>query len=535
MTYAIANRATRILGLTALTLASVPAFALQFDWSGDFRSELNYIHNYELNSDDAHAPTQTPANAGNPGYTITGGGSRNANFENLFLRAKPKVTVNDNVYIYSEWWLGDPVFGMFGNAVPYTVDQRQYYSTQSRGSIITAQRFWGEFDSDIGVFEVGRAPLDWGLGIVWNRGDGSWRRTSLHGTDDRRVGYGRPWDRYESTGDLIRLVSKFGSFQFSPAFILYTTGNNIGGACTFTGPACNPIAGGGGVADYSISLKYENVDEDMEGGVNFIHRVGQSAQDAFLGPPFNSPVGISYTTWDLYGKKKLGKFTLGGEVPIVNGSLGPTTYSTWAFAAEADWKVSDTWDTSFRVGHAPGQEGSATNQTTDFKAYTFNPNYRLGLIMFNYQFANFHGPNTQNNPQGTALATAAGVQPLSPYDNPITNANYLTAGMAYHTDKWDFHTNWIFARANQMAKAASAFNWNDWTRKYDQNGAGKDQGASLGWEMDWGTAFQWDDNLQFGLDFGLFFPGSYFAYSNTPVDNPTNTAYALVARVGVAF
>src|SRR5581483_12091168 len=98
--------------------------------------------------------------------------------------------------------------------------------TQSRGSVITAQRYWGEFDSDIGIFEIGRAPLDWGLGLIWNRGDGIWGRGSkkTDHPEDKKETYGRPWDRYESTGDQVRLVSRFGSFIFSPAYILYSAG-----------------------------------------------------------------------------------------------------------------------------------------------------------------------------------------------------------------------------------------------------------------------------------------------------------------------
>jgi hypothetical protein len=510
-------------------IASAPAYAVQLDWTGEFRSEFNFIHDYTLDS-GANGNNDATRAAAN-GYYIPGGGSSNANFQNLFLRLKPKVAVNDNIYIFSEWWLGDPIFGIFGDSVPYTSDQHQFFSTQSRGSVITAQRYWGEFDSDIGVFEIGRAPLDWGLGLVWNRGDGIWghgSRKTDH-PEDKKENYGRPWDRYESTGDQVRLLSRFGSFIFSPAYILYSAGNNVGGACQVTGTpfACNPVPGGGGVADYSVSLKYENLDEDIEGGVNFIRRVGQAANDVYtLGA---TPVGMAYNTWDIYGKKKLGKFTLAGELPIVNGSLGGGTYDTWAFAGEIDWRVSDSWDTALRLGHAPGQPGSQTPVSPDFKSFFFNPNYKLGLIMFNYQFANFAGPNTLNNP-GVPVGALK-----SPYDNPITNANYINWAGAYHTDKWDFHTNWTFAKANETASASSAFNWNDWSRSYAPNGAGKDQGSWIGWEMDYGATFQWDDNFQFGLDFGLFFPGSFYKYSNTAVDNQTDTVFATMARVGVSF
>ena len=105
--------------------------------------------------------------------------------------------------------MGDPTYGMFGNSAPYQVDEHQYYSTQSRGSYISAQRFWAEVLTDFGTLQVGRTPLDWGLGVVWNAGDNL-------------------WDHYESTGDSIRLISKFGAFSFIPSFVSVATGNSIG-------------------------------------------------------------------------------------------------------------------------------------------------------------------------------------------------------------------------------------------------------------------------------------------------------------------
>jgi len=90
------------------------------------------------------------------------------------------------------------------------------------------------------------------------------------------------------------------------------------------------------------------------------------------------------------------------------------------------------------------------------------------------------------------------------------------------------------ARANETFRADSAFSFNNTQRKYVA-GSGRDQGSSLGWEMDYGTSFQWDDSMQFGLDFGLFFPGEYFRFSNTATDNATDTVFAMVARVGVSF
>ncbi|MEK6705737.1 MAG: hypothetical protein AABZ06_08110 [Bdellovibrionota bacterium] len=508
-----------ILTLPAILIGFVlgtSALAMELDWSGQFRSEFNIISNYSMDSSDTAANFDATRAGGN-GYYVPGGGSDNANFQTLFLRLRPKLIVNDNIYIKSEWWLGSPVFGFFGNAVPYTYDQRQFYSTQSRGSLVSAQRFWADILTDFGTLQIGRAPLNWGLGIVWNSGDGL-------------------WDRYASTGDVIRLVSKFGSFTLTPSFISYSSGNNLGGSCT--GAACTPGAGSGGVSDYSLMLKYENIDEDFEGGVNFVKRLAGANQDpvaghlGLVGVPAGvaaggSPASMNYNTWDLFGRKKLGKIKLGGELPIVTGNIGGVEYSTYAFAGEVDWKANDAWEFGLKAGHAPGQPNLLAAAPDRYKVFYFNPNYHLGMIMFNYQLANMAGPNTLNNP------TIAETTLKSPYDNPIVNTNYLGLSGVFHTDKWAFRGAWVYAKALEAAVNGENF-FNPWQRRV-VGPAVKDQGTSLGWEMDLGATLQWDDSLQFGWDSGFFFPGDFFAFSNTLADNATSMVFATTAKIGIAF
>jgi hypothetical protein len=515
------------LGLVASFQAASTSFALELDWSGQFRAEYNFVHNYSMdgsataNSFDA---TRNPETTG--GYYVPSGGNRDASFQTLFLKLKPKLVVNDNIYIKSEFWVGNPAYSIFGDGVPYWPGQRQFYSSQSAGSFISAQRFWGEFLSDIGTVQVGRAPLNWGLGLVWNSGDGL-------------------WDRFQSTGDTIRLISKFGAFSVMPSVVIYSSGNNVGGALPIpanTAPSlANVVNGDGGVREYSLSLKYENLDDELEGGLNFIKRLGGAAQDpvyGYLGPQ-QTTVSFNYDIWDIYAKKRLGKFVIGAEVPITTGNLGTTagqnmSYSTFAAALELDYKFNDTWEFQLKGGHAPGQpnwSGSATPGT--FKEFFFNPAYRLGLIMFNYQLANFAGPNTNNNPASLPVLK-------SPYDNPIVNANYLLLNPTFHTDKWTFGAKFIYAIANQSAAAGQNF-CNTVTRRCtDASGnpyvATEDQSKSLGFETDLGATFQWDEYFQFHFETGIYLPGAFYKFSNSATgQNATSPVFALTAAVGVNF
>ena len=448
------------------------AHALDLDWAGDFRAENHWVNNYRMNSDNPQPGTPQ-------GYAV--GGANKAQFQSLFFRLKPRVIVNDNVYLHSEWWFGSPAYGFFGDAGP-TQDRNSFNSTFSDGGSVTAQRFWAEVLTDVGNVHVGRAPLNWGLGLVWSAGDGL-------------------YDRFQSTGDLIRMVSKFGAFSFTPAAVKYSAGSTVSGSA---------------VSDYAVALKYENPDEEFEGGVNFIRRVGgglQSFDESTSGD-------VNMTTWDIFTRKKLGKVELAAESPIVTGKVSGVEYSTYALALEGRYAASDAWNFLVKAGHVPGQGGDAGK----FRGYFLHPNYKLGLILFNYQFANF---GTNNLGSGATRSV---------FNAPITNANYLHLGGDYSTSKWQFRGSWTYAQARETAGTTGSF-YNQWTRRFETAGAGvpNAQSSSLGWELDAGATLKWDDHFEFKADAGLFVPGDFFKYTGTATENQTGTVAAFVMGIGTRF
>jgi len=452
--------------------AGIPAVAhaLDLDWSGDFRAENHWISNYRM--DSSNPQPGTPA-----GYAIPGGDGK-AQFHTLFFCLRPRAIVNDNVYLRSELWFGSSATGFFGDATP-AADQASYNSTFSSGAAISAQRFWAEVLTDIGNVHVGRAPLNWGLGLVWNAGDGL-------------------YDRFQSTGDMIRLVSKFGAFSFSPAAVKYTAGNSISG---------------GGTSEYAIALKYENPDDEFEGGVNFIRRVGTGLGTYAVGGSGDA----NSNTWDIFTRKKLGKAEISAEAPITTGKISGTDASTYALALEGRYSASDVLSLSAKAGHVPGQSGDQSKIRGNF----LHPNYKLGLVLFNYQFVNFNGAN---------IGPGAGA---SVFNAPITNANYLQLGGDYTSGKWVFRGSWIYARAAETAPAGGSY-FNQWTRTFETN-SGAAQSNSLGWELDAGTTLKWDDHFEFKADAGMFVPGDFFKFTGGTTENQTGSILAVVLGVGAKF
>jgi hypothetical protein len=501
------------------------ALAMDLDWSGQFRSEAALINNY---APETYSGTSTAAQGS---YEVDAAGSKNSRFQTLFMRLQPKLIVNDNVSIKSEWWLGNPVTGFYGSDYPGTSrsDQRNYNSTYSGGATITAQRFWAEFLTDFGTVQVGRAPQNWGLGIVHNSGDGL-------------------FDRYQSTGDTIGMISKFGNFTVSPSAVKYDMGNAVGGTCV-GGSGCSHPTGGATMSEYSMGLKYENPDEDFEGGVQLTRRIagaqsesdwinyngGTPAVDATTVPASTGPGrgGMNITVWDIYAKKRMGKFSFGVEAPIYNGDLIGYQYKAFALALEAKYRASDSWSFQAKAGKVPGQPNSPNANANGvgqpqekWSMVYFHPNYRLGLLMFNYNFANFAGNNNQNN---TTTGSTRSI-----YDNPITNANYLMLGTTLSADKWQFTGTFVTARANETASTGQNY-FNTLNRAYSSKPADHGQSKSLGTEFDLGAAFNWDEFTTFAIDFGLLMQGDFYRFSGTGPDQDLKTVFGAVGSVGIKF
>jgi hypothetical protein len=238
---------------------------------------------------------------------------------------------------------------------------------------------------------------------------------------------------------------------------------------------------------------------------------------------------MNYNIYDFYARKKLNRFTFAGEVPIVSGQLASATLQSFGVAGEVNWKVSDPLSFDLKVGYASGQPGLSSSTLDSFKAFYFNPNYHIGMILFNYQLANFAAPQTAN------VAGVNATQLRSPYDNPIVNTTYFSlAAPIKPWEKWTFKPGLLYAIAPQTAGSTSNF-YNYWTKTTATSTPGKVQGTSLGWEFDLGITFQWDEAFQFSFDNGIYFPGSYYAYSNTQTDNAQSMVYASSVRIGVNF
>lgn len=510
----------QLLSILTFTTSS---FAVQLDWSGQFWFDNHWLNNYQL--DRSRPASDNDIDMINRGGTyVPGRGQRNVVWYTAFLKLKPKVIVNDSINIKTELHVGSPAYGFLGRGYPSSGDARHDISgSQKDGMSITAQRYWANLITDFGTLELGRAPIHWGLGAIWNSGDNL-------------------FDKFQSTGDMIRLTSKFGNFWLMPSITKVAVGRNVAGATDPTG--VNTVEGDDDITDINLAAKYDNPEEDFEFGIMWTKRAGNVAQSTLaFHPSGNGSRRLSYNIYDFYAKKKLGRYSFGIEFPLFNGNIGAIDgakeyeYRTFAAILEGTY-TSDLWDINLKAGHVPGQQGTdpVAGQTlgaealggggdTTYRAVYLNKDYKLGLIMFNY---NLYGLG-QNNPDVVASASLN-----NPYDATIVNANYISLNPVLKLEKWTLKWNVIFAYATQTASANKNF-YNHQARKFYSSI--DNQSKFLGKEFDFGIGFKWDENFILSWDMGMWFPGSYYKFTNHPIHKSSDPSmmWASLVRAGITF
>lgn len=469
------------LAFSALTLGvdAPQVQALDLDWQGRFQVETNSLFGY------------SHGEAIDKGYNIPRNADTPASFQNLFLSLRPRVLVNDNVSIFSDLWFNSPDAGFFGSN---TTGGGAYSINRTGNAAVSARALYAEVATDFGTFRVGRMPLHFGLGLIWN--------SSAPGNRSRLPSY----------GDGMSLTTKLGSFKVTPAFVKYQQARLTGSTQAFQADS--------GITDYALNLSYQNEDEQMDAGLQFMRRLAGPASgilDPFATTPPGGPVAVTgyvYNVWDFYAKKKAGMMTYAVEVPLASGLVASQSYSTVAGAFHARADLSDFWNLKLNLGAASGQGNQSPNKLT---AFYFHPDYRPGLIMFNY--------NLRNISKGTGSA----------YDNPITNARFLSLSAGYVRGKFSHEVLGLYAFADQAADGTNRF-FNTWSGQYEAGGNGAQaQGKGLGFEMDYSLGYDWDESTRFGADFGLFFPGNFYAFSNTAVQNTQKAVFGTNLGMTVRF
>ncbi|TDJ06647.1 MAG: hypothetical protein E2O68_04690 [Deltaproteobacteria bacterium] len=477
------------------------AFSLPMEWHGVFAVDHHSLQNYrgveENNTptDSLWGETQEPLPAP--------GNQKNATFQSYIIKLRPTLTINDSASFFAELTTGYGRGGFFGEKpvqnYPQTFGNALYHINMANfDNPINLNQFYMELYSDTAIYQIGRSPDHFGMGLVLNDG---------HNT----------WDRFASTRDQLKINFKIGNFSINPFVGKIGTGGSLTTATH--------------AYEYGIPVFYEVAETDLTFGVIWINR---SLAEGFDGYRFNLDKPIddaSPTSWktvgksnvnfiDIYLKKIWGKFKLEIEIPFFTGEMGNlykpgemAKYRAMAGVVNLAYTINDYWKVGLDGGFVSGDDGSEDA----FNAMFLNPNYNIAFILFHYN----------------ASAISSVKNPGYPFDAYITDTTFFRLYGEFVTGRWNMNLTAIYAFANNPAKAADPQSYNPQKNKLFN--AKYDQDKGLGFELDYGLTYSWNDEINIGLDLAYLMAGDYWAFNNTDTPNTLRAPWLFKFKASMDF
>jgi hypothetical protein len=483
-------------GLIWTMIFAMPAHAVDLTWGGTYRAEAVSVQNSGLNQD--------------------------AEFDKSYLLhhliLTPKIVAADGLTLYgrvdifNSRYYRNTAMGEFFGGAPATG-----YAEGPSTTAATAQRqqndwvqishFYLKWAGEYGALFVGRVPMQFGLGITHNAGNGE-------------------FDHYFDTKDLIGYKFLAGNLSFMPMYGKVREGN---------------LAFEDDINDYMFMLNYENPDSEVELGLFYVARVAtKQANDApkgeysFGGTNASGPDGsFEDKTLNLFVRRGFGNFRLGFESSFLNGKTGVKNSSGkevaldgYAIVTELEWNPSGAWTLDLKGGVVTGDD---PNTTDKWEGYLVDRNYDLGMLMFNHVLGGRPELSGGVPPYSNRAYDVLGTKDFRNGDKSATDVEYLTnaafvaPGAKWKfSDNWAVNTKWIWAQLqrSQLVKATPT-------------SSAPDVSSALGVEWDLGMQYKPHDRLTFDFGTGLFWPGD--AFRGGTLNLPFDFAYGFQTKAAVRF
>ncbi len=440
------------LVLFPLLLTSAFAVSVSMNFSGQFRSEAAYYGKPSLGSGSNSAKSYISGRA----------------------LLDPNLVIDDHFSVKSQWsLLTSP--SLTPNAVtPLGVGQGGYVFGDVKTAALVLNRAWLEWTSDFGVLRVGRMPVSWGYGLLWDAGNGM-------------------WDNWQTTFDRVEYRLHLG---------------HVVGALAYTKPRKLSVQGSDNDQDfYTIYLQYNNPEMDFEGGILFEKQqrsTGQSgdllgtspagADPATTSNPYRLPTGyaspyplsnktpfpLSNNVLDLYLKKSFGYFTLGGEVGWLTGTAvdynssgKPDDLNAFGLVLSSSFEYHKL-RAFLEFLYASGDSNVTGDHLNGF--VSLHRNRSPGLIL-GHELLGIYSGNTVGHGSMVVYGDS----------DVFSGAVYLRPGFRLDwSSSWSSGAEFIFAYKAQTGASESKY---------------------LGTELDLGTEYSVYKNFDLGLNFGYLLPG----------------------------
>ncbi len=468
----------KILSLFIVSF-SIQSFALSLDWSGGYRIEYMSVPNSTLAS-----PT------GNKDYGLN------------YLYLQPKIIGSDGINIISR-------FDVFGNDLPaYKNSQLGSFwggglnriATTGNGSNVTSQnsdsmgvrtsQLYLNVNQEYGSLVVGRAPIEFGMGITHNAGRGE-------------------FDHWIDTRDMVGYRFIVDNVSFMP-ILAKSFQSDFGLAST--------------VSDQILVLEYDNKDIGARAGVfHQSRRSSNTSNDGTIaGFPGSTAVltgGFKSQTVNVFLERKWTAFEFRLEGSFLTGETGvqhtngeEIKLNAYAIAAEMLFPANESkWEYGAKFGIVSGDDP----MTSTYEGYQLDRNYDIAILMFNHRLGQVdilgNGPIHAND-AASKLSISNSAD-----DEAIGNTVYLAPSFKY---SWNEKFNW----KNTLVYGQLMTNTNNFV----------DFKKDLGLELDTELIYRPRERVTWSTGIGFLFPGNAWkAGSANNFDN--KFIYGLSTKAAITF
>lgn len=416
------------------------------------------------------------------------------------LRWSPKINFGKNFEIIAS---ADILTGqIFGDTSNYGKDVLLRPRNEIDGfKTILLRHFYLKWLTPYGFLEAGQMPSNWGLGLVANDGEGF----------DDDFGDNRYGDIVERIIFITRPVEAFSKREFAKNFYF-----GLGGDLVYFDEFATLMAGDRAIEGigtifykserdfYGVYVAYRNQKDD-DGD-----KISATAFDLYLKKEFDIQYLEGILSFDLEGVFIVGRTT---RVSFERAKDGADIMGYGlVFRGGLESKSTGLFPL-LEIGMASGDNDI---QDKKIRSFSFDPDYRVGMILFEEVLGRMSSFSTDRVSDPNLLYKPPAGYELAATNGSITNAFYIYPKITYTPFKnLELKIAFLYARA--IAAVIDPYNSAlhggypySYTAAYNKK--------SLGMELDGGIkyTFEFSDILKASVGFqaGAFFPGDVFTMAD---------------------
>lgn len=474
----------------------------KFSWDGYYRLRWNMLVNPDLDANQTQADPK-----------------RLEYFQHR-LRLQPTFGLNDKTYIKFDaivgqgvracdpsnpiqQWHPGPCEGFWG-ANGLTVLDKQAVDTFFNVQFVS---FYGDVTTPVGVIRVGRQPSHWGLGIYSNDG--------LHSSEFGDAQFGDNYDRIVFGTKPLGPDSDFLTALVYDRISAGTPQLGVPGMAQIQDPS-KTIHQGVFVALYKTAPLDVGVYQVLRAQNDPFSRI--IATDIYGRLDIGLLYGAFESVW-VYGKSRSLPFLDQADLSYELGSK--VKVAQWGWATEGGLHF-DWYDLKIKIGNAQGDQNLTNDRPRPkLTGFTFAPDYNVGLIMFDYAYANLIERRIKDNFDRLGVLVNDGVLTQAQVDEldiaadlartsgGVANAFYVNPiAVLTPLEELTVKGGILWAQSNAGISVLG-------------EGAGAVYKRDLGWEFDAGVEYRFRRRFALGFETGLLLPGSVFDRPETRLDKVT--------------